>query len=75
MQQVAVSDEETPQAVLRRLRADVWGKDGDTAGPLPEAATMRSWGGRSLILPTGTVRRAGSVCRDSAPAGCSLRDG
>jgi len=51
---VVVFDEPTPEAVLTRLRPDVWVKGGDYAdgGPdLPEARLMHRWGGQTVIVP------------------------
>ena len=49
---VLVFDEDTPHAVLERLRPDVWVKGGDYAGAdLPEAALLRQWGAQSVVLP------------------------
>ncbi|TFV61795.1 UNVERIFIED_ORG: D-glycero-beta-D-manno-heptose 1-phosphate adenylyltransferase [Bacillus sp. AZ43] len=49
---VVVFDEDTPSAVLERLRPDIWAKGGDYAGAdLPEAAVLRSWGGQAVVLP------------------------
>jgi D-beta-D-heptose 7-phosphate kinase/D-beta-D-heptose 1-phosphate adenosyltransferase len=49
---VVVFDEDTPAAVLARLRPDVWAKGGDYAGAeLPEASVLRDWGGRAVVLP------------------------
>ncbi len=49
---VVVFDEDTPDAVLRRLRPDVWAKGGDYAGAdLPEAAVLQEWGGQAVALP------------------------
>jgi D-beta-D-heptose 7-phosphate kinase / D-beta-D-heptose 1-phosphate adenosyltransferase len=45
-------DERTPEAVLRRLRPDVFAKGGDYAlAELPEAPLLESWGGQAVILP------------------------
>jgi rfaE bifunctional protein nucleotidyltransferase chain/domain len=45
-------DERTPEAVLRRLRPDVFAKGGDYAlADLPEAALLASWGGQAVVLP------------------------
>lgn len=50
--QVVVFDEDTPTAVLRRLRPDVWVKGGDYAvADLPEAEALDEWGGRVVVLP------------------------
>jgi D-beta-D-heptose 7-phosphate kinase/D-beta-D-heptose 1-phosphate adenosyltransferase len=49
---IAVFDEDTPEAVLHRLRPHVWVKGGDYAGAdLPEAELVASWGGQALVLP------------------------
>jgi D-beta-D-heptose 7-phosphate kinase/D-beta-D-heptose 1-phosphate adenosyltransferase len=45
-------DERTPEAVLRRLRPDVFAKGGDYAlSDLPEAAQLATWGGQAVVLP------------------------
>ena len=45
-------DERTPEAVLARLRPDVFAKGGDYAlSDLPEAALLASWGGQAVVLP------------------------
>ncbi|MEW6636415.1 MAG: D-beta-D-heptose 1-phosphate adenosyltransferase, partial [Actinomycetota bacterium] len=49
---VVLFDEETPEAVLDRLRPDVFAKGGDyELKDLPEARLLESWGGRAVILP------------------------
>jgi rfaE bifunctional protein nucleotidyltransferase chain/domain len=49
---VVVFDEDTPDAVLRQLRPDIWAKGGDYAGSeLPEAALLEEWGGQAVVLP------------------------
>jgi len=49
---VVAFEEDTPEALLARLRPDVWAKGGDYAGaPLPEAALLERWGGRAVVLP------------------------
>jgi D-beta-D-heptose 7-phosphate kinase/D-beta-D-heptose 1-phosphate adenosyltransferase len=49
---VVVFAEDTPSAVLDRLRPDVWAKGGDYAGAdLPEAAVLQRWGGQAVVLP------------------------
>jgi D-beta-D-heptose 7-phosphate kinase/D-beta-D-heptose 1-phosphate adenosyltransferase len=51
---VVIFDEPTPEAVLARLRPDIWVKGGDYAdgGPdLPEAELMHRWGGQTVIVP------------------------
>jgi D-beta-D-heptose 7-phosphate kinase / D-beta-D-heptose 1-phosphate adenosyltransferase len=50
--EVIVFDEDTPEAVIARLRPDVWVKGGDyNADALPEAALVRSWGGEVITVP------------------------
>jgi D-beta-D-heptose 7-phosphate kinase/D-beta-D-heptose 1-phosphate adenosyltransferase len=45
-------DERTPEAVLARLRPDVFAKGGDYAlADLPEAAVLATWGGQAVVLP------------------------
>ncbi|MQY06311.1 PfkB family carbohydrate kinase [Actinomadura macrotermitis] len=47
-----VFDEDTPGPLLERLRPDVWVKGADYAGaPLPEAGTVRAYGGEVVLLP------------------------
>jgi len=49
---VVVFEEDTPAALLERLRPDVWAKGGDYAGArLPESAALACWGGRAVVLP------------------------
>jgi D-beta-D-heptose 7-phosphate kinase/D-beta-D-heptose 1-phosphate adenosyltransferase len=49
---VAIFDEDTPAAILDRLRPDLWVKGGDyAAAELPEAAALTAWGGRAVVLP------------------------
>jgi D-beta-D-heptose 7-phosphate kinase / D-beta-D-heptose 1-phosphate adenosyltransferase len=71
---VAVFDENTPEALLRRLRPDVWVKGGDyTADSLPEAAALREWGGQAVVLPyldgrsTTELARRAALARSAAP--------
>ncbi|HYH48142.1 MAG TPA: D-glycero-beta-D-manno-heptose 1-phosphate adenylyltransferase [Acidimicrobiia bacterium] len=49
---VVVFNEDTPAAVLDRLRPDVFAKGGDyTVDSLPEATLVAGWGGQTVILP------------------------
>ena len=49
---VVVFDEDTPERALEALRPHVWAKGGDYRGvELPEAQTLRGWGGRVVLLP------------------------
>jgi rfaE bifunctional protein nucleotidyltransferase chain/domain len=48
---VIIFDEDTPERALAELRPDIWVKGGDyTAGELPEADLIRSWGGEVLTV-------------------------
>jgi len=72
---VAVFDETTPQELLTRLRPDVWVKGGDySVQELPEAETLRAWGGQAVVLPyldgrstTVLARRAARAARAAVP--------
>ncbi|MFL6127819.1 MAG: D-glycero-beta-D-manno-heptose 1-phosphate adenylyltransferase, partial [Mycobacteriales bacterium] len=49
---VTVFDEDTPLAVLDRIRPDVWVKGGDyTASALPETELLAGWGGQVVVVP------------------------
>ena len=49
---VVVFDEDTPLAVLDRLRPDVFAKGADySVADLPEAALLAEWGGQAVVLP------------------------
>jgi rfaE bifunctional protein nucleotidyltransferase chain/domain len=49
---VVVFDEDTPEAVLERLRPDIFAKGGDYGlADLPEAAVLERWGGQAVVLP------------------------
>jgi rfaE bifunctional protein nucleotidyltransferase chain/domain len=49
---VALFDEPTPCPLIARVRPDVYVKGGDyDVDKLPEAALVRSWGGRALAIP------------------------
>jgi D-beta-D-heptose 7-phosphate kinase / D-beta-D-heptose 1-phosphate adenosyltransferase len=49
---VLVFDEDTPAAVLERLRPHVWAKGSDYGdGELPEAGVLSRWGGEIVRLP------------------------
>jgi rfaE bifunctional protein nucleotidyltransferase chain/domain len=66
---VAVFEENTPEALLRRLRPDVWVKGGDyTADALPEAAALREWGGQAVVLPYLDGRSTTELARRAALA-------
>ena len=45
-------EQDTPEAVLDRLRPDVWAKGADYAvADLVEARLVDSWGGQAVVLP------------------------
>jgi len=76
---VAVFTEDDPRAALDRLRPDVWAKGGDYGGAeLPEAALVRGWGGRVVLLPyldgrsTTAILARGSAVDAPAPAPAPL---
>lgn len=49
---VALFDEPTPEAALRRIRPHLWVKGGDyTREELPEAHVLRNWDGQAIVLP------------------------
>jgi D-beta-D-heptose 7-phosphate kinase / D-beta-D-heptose 1-phosphate adenosyltransferase len=49
---VAIFDEATPEAALRRLRPDLFAKGGDYTGiELPEQAVLAEWGAEVVLLP------------------------
>jgi rfaE bifunctional protein nucleotidyltransferase chain/domain len=66
---VVVFDEDTPCAVLERLRPAIFAKGGDYAGTtLPETEALRRWGGEVVLLPyldgrstSGIVHRIGQL--------------
>jgi rfaE bifunctional protein nucleotidyltransferase chain/domain/rfaE bifunctional protein kinase chain/domain len=62
---VAVFDEDTPEAIIERLRPDIWAKGGDyRADDLPETALVRSWGGETVILPYIAGRSTTQLIRE-----------
>ncbi|MFH8606932.1 D-glycero-beta-D-manno-heptose 1-phosphate adenylyltransferase [Streptomyces sp. NPDC018029] len=66
---VAVFEEDTPQELLGRLRPDVWVKGGDySVQDLPEAATLRAWGGQAVVLPYLDGRSTTLLARRAAAA-------
>lgn len=65
---VVVFEEDTPEAVLRRIRPDVWVKGGDyVAADLPETGVIAAWGGRTVTVPyhpgRSSTRLAGALAR------------
>ncbi|MFD5480967.1 D-glycero-beta-D-manno-heptose 1-phosphate adenylyltransferase [Streptomyces hawaiiensis] len=66
---VAVFEEDTPEAVLARLRPDVWVKGGDySVQDLPEAQVLRGWGGQAVVLPYLDGRSTTLLARRAAMA-------
>ncbi|GAA3292173.1 D-glycero-beta-D-manno-heptose 1-phosphate adenylyltransferase [Streptomyces cinereospinus] len=66
---VAVFDEDTPEELLARLRPDVWVKGGDySVQDLPEAGTLRAWGGQAVVLPYLDGRSTTVLARRAARA-------
>jgi D-beta-D-heptose 7-phosphate kinase / D-beta-D-heptose 1-phosphate adenosyltransferase len=66
---VAIFDEDTPERLLRELRPDIWVKGGDYDGrELPEAAALRSWGGRVVTVPYLSGRSTSGLARAAARA-------
>ena len=73
---VAVFDETTPQELLTRLRPDVWVKGGDySVQELPEAETLRAWGGQAVVLPYLDGRSTTVLARRAARAAVPLEPG
>jgi rfaE bifunctional protein nucleotidyltransferase chain/domain len=73
---VAVFDEATPQQLLTRLRPDVWVKGGDySVQELPEAETLRAWGGQAVVLPYLDGRSTTVLARRAARAAVPLKPG
>ena len=63
---VVLFDESTPDAVLDRLRPDVYAKGGDyEISDLPEVALLKSWGGQAVILPYVEGRSTTRLIREA----------
>jgi rfaE bifunctional protein nucleotidyltransferase chain/domain len=68
--EVVIFDEDTPEAVLERLRPHVWAKGGDyTAADLPEAEVVARWGGRVELLPFLEGRSSTRLLQEAAARG------
>jgi rfaE bifunctional protein nucleotidyltransferase chain/domain/rfaE bifunctional protein kinase chain/domain len=62
---VVVFEEDTPEAVLERLRPDVWAKGADySVDQLPEARLLARWGGRAVVLPYLQGRSTSSLVQE-----------
>jgi bifunctional ADP-heptose synthase (sugar kinase/adenylyltransferase) len=49
---VSIFDEDTPLAVLDRIRPDVWVKGADyPSSALPETELLARWGGDVVVVP------------------------
>lgn len=71
---VAVFEEDTPEALLSRLKPDVWVKGGDySVQDLPEAEVLRTWGGQALVLPYLDGRSTTLLARRAARAAVPVR--
>jgi D-beta-D-heptose 7-phosphate kinase/D-beta-D-heptose 1-phosphate adenosyltransferase len=67
---VVVFDEDTPEAVLERLRPDVFAKGGDyRLEDLPEARVLADWGGEAVILPFVEDRSTTRLLAEAAERG------
>jgi D-beta-D-heptose 7-phosphate kinase/D-beta-D-heptose 1-phosphate adenosyltransferase len=63
---VVLFDEDTPEAVLERLRPDIFAKGGDYAiSDLPEATLLEHWGGQAVILPYVEGRSTTRLIREA----------
>jgi D-beta-D-heptose 7-phosphate kinase / D-beta-D-heptose 1-phosphate adenosyltransferase len=70
--EVVVFDEDTPEAVLSRLRPDVFAKGGDYAmADLPEARLLETWGGQAVILPYVAGRSTTGLMEEVVRRGAS----
>jgi len=66
---VLVFEEATPEAVIERLRPDVWVKGGDySADSLPEAPLVASYGGQAVTVPYLAGRSTSRVALAAAEA-------
>ncbi|MEU0371738.1 D-glycero-beta-D-manno-heptose 1-phosphate adenylyltransferase [Streptomyces sp. NPDC006283] len=71
---VAVFEEDTPTALLSRLRPDVWVKGGDySVEDLPEAEVVCAWGGQAVVLPYLDGRSTTLLARRAAESATVLR--
>jgi D-beta-D-heptose 7-phosphate kinase / D-beta-D-heptose 1-phosphate adenosyltransferase len=67
---VIVFDEDTPVAVLERLRPAVFAKGGDyDASTLPEADVLARWGGRTVVVPYLEGRSTTRIVKEARHAG------
>lgn len=71
---VVLFDESTPLSLIEQVRPDIYVKGGDyDMERLPEAALVRSWGGRALALPFVDGRSTTELVRRIQAAGAATR--
>ncbi|MET9696784.1 PfkB family carbohydrate kinase [Streptomyces sp. NPDC006529] len=71
---VVAFEEDTPEAVLRALRPDVWVKGGDySCEDLPEARVLSAWGGQAVVLPYLDGRSTTRLAHRAAAASATAR--
>jgi rfaE bifunctional protein nucleotidyltransferase chain/domain len=64
---VEIFDEDTPIAVLERLRPELWAKGADYAvADLPEAAILERWGGQAVVVPYLAGRSTTRLIREAS---------
>lgn len=72
---VLVFEDDTPTAVLDRLRPDIWVKGGDYApDDMPEAAVVEQWGGQVVRLPYAAGRSTTRLVRQLRSAASEALD-
>jgi rfaE bifunctional protein nucleotidyltransferase chain/domain/rfaE bifunctional protein kinase chain/domain len=63
---VVLFEEDEPSAALARIRPHLWVKGGDyAAADLPEAAALREWGGRVVLVPYVQGRSTTNLIREA----------
>jgi rfaE bifunctional protein nucleotidyltransferase chain/domain/rfaE bifunctional protein kinase chain/domain len=68
--EVAIFDEDTPVALLERLRPSLFAKGGDyNVADLPEADALARWGGHAVTLPFVTGRSTTRLIREAMHRG------
>ncbi|HEX6471271.1 MAG TPA: PfkB family carbohydrate kinase [Streptosporangiaceae bacterium] len=67
--------DDTPAPLLDRLRPDIWVKGADyAAAPLPEAPTVRAYGGEVVLLPFLEGRSTTRLLSAGHPAAAATND-
>ena len=75
---VVLFDEDTPLAVLDRLRPDVFAKGADySVADLPETPLLAGWGGQAVVLPYLSGRSTSRLAQEvlGRSARCAARGG